>query len=438
MRRFFPWLSATALMILVLLIIPNRQNNDLEDLPVDSPRMQGSSGTLAYIGSDGNIYITSPDQVETIAVTTDATAPPEGSGLSYPRVAWSPDGQLAYASVIRSGNNARSRLFIKQNRNADPKLVGVSDEHFVIYIHWSPQPCGEVADCSRLAYLIEEPDGIGLRLVEVDSVGTRNRLLGLGWPFYFSWSQDGSRMLWHIGGASRFNKDARLAKYFVAEDQVSEIDLPPGLFIAPSWSPSGEEWLAVTETNGEDALQRITRRANGWTTNTLIQARDKHIVFSWSPDGSRIAYSTLRQSGGFIFGPIHVYDMTNREEQQLTSSSFDISGFFWSPDGSRLAYLSRLPLQDEVWLQWRVVNLETGKDSGFAAFNPTYQMSYVISSFNQYAQSHRLWSPDGRYLVYADQNDARVERIWMVDTFTEGDADPIFVAEGTMAFWSWK
>lgn len=89
-------------------------------------------------------------------------------------------------------------------------------------------------------------------------------------------------------------------------------------------------------------------------------------------------------------------------------------------------------------MQWRVINVDTEEDRGYAAFNPNYQMRYVISSFNQYAQSHRLWSPDGRYLVYADQDDARVERIWMVDTFAERGTDPIFVAEGTMGFWSWE
>jgi hypothetical protein len=89
-------------------------------------------------------------------------------------------------------------------------------------------------------------------------------------------------------------------------------------------------------------------------------------------------------------------------------------------------------------MQWRVYDLVEEVDRGFAAFNPSYQMRYVISSFNQYAQSHRLWSPDGRYLVYADQDNSRVERVWMVDTFAARGADPILVAKGSMGFWSWK
>jgi TolB protein len=405
---------------------------------VDEFARDVQSGQLAYIGADGNIYVKAPDRDEVIAITDDATAPPEGPGLSYPRVAWSPDGQLAYASVVRAGNDAQARLYIKQDLESESYLVGVNEEHFVIYIYWSPSGCDGEKNCSRLTYLIEEPDGIGLRLVQKDASGTRNQLLGLGWPFYYSWSQDGAQMLWHTGGASRFNDDARLARYSLKTNETSSIELSPGLFIAPDWSPSAEEWLAVTEIEGKDVLQRISAFPEPEILEKLQQAEDKHIVFSWSPDGSRLAYSVLRRSGGLIFGPIHIHDLDTGKSRQITSSSFDISGFFWSPDGSRLAYLSRLPLREAVWMQWRVINVDTEEDRGYAAFNPNYQMRYVISSFNQYAQSHRLWSPDGRYLVYADQDDARVERIWMVDTFAERGTDPIFVAEGTMGFWSWE
>ncbi len=245
-------------------------------------------------------------------------------------------------------------------------------------------------------------------------------------------------MLWHTGGATRYNDKARLAQYSLHSDEVTKVDLEPGLFIAPAWSPTGDQWLAVTEVSSDDALHRLSSDSPELILETLQQAEDKHIVFSWSPDGGRVAYSVLRRSGGLIFGPIHIYDLDSGQSQQVTADSFDISGFFWSPDGTRLAYLSRLPLREAVWMQWRVINPNTGEDRGYAAFNPTYQMRYVVSSFNQYAQSHRIWSPDGRYLVYADQDDQRVERIWIVDTFADRDADPLFVAEGTMGFWSWQ
>jgi TolB protein len=399
------------------------------------------SGRLAYIGGDGNIYVTTPELEEHFAITQDANAQPEGPGLSYPRVSWSPDGQLAFASVIRNGNEAQARLYVADSPDASPQLVGESDQHFVIYIYWSPTTCPDEPECSRLGYLIEEPEGIALHIVDMDSGGISNEAVGYGWPFYFSWSPDGKHMLWHTGGAARFNDDARIARFSLENLQAESLNTEPGLFIAPAWSPRNDEWLLVAAQNERDTLYRTMAARTSTDLGTgeiLATAADKHIVFSWSPNGNRIAYSILRDGDGLIFGPVHVYDQETGETRQITAPSFDISGFFWSPDGERIGYLSRLALRDETWLQWRVYDLAEELDRGFAAFNPSYQMRYVVSSFNQYAQSHRLWSPDGRYLVYADQDDASIERIWMVDTFAERGADPILVSEGSMGFWSWE
>jgi TolB protein len=408
--------------------------------PAESGATRGS-GRLAYIGADGNIFVATPDLKEHFAVTHDATVPPEGPGLSYPRVSWSPDGQLAYASVIRNGNDAQARLYVAESPGAPARLVGRSDQHFVIYIYWSPTPCPNEPGCSRLGYLIEEPEGIALHIVDMGADRITNDIAGHGWPFYFSWSPDGKYMLWHTGGAARFSDEARIARFSLENWQVESLGMAPGLFIAPAWSPLGDEWLLVANQDSRDYLYRTEAKQDGPNPvirQALTTAEDKHMVFSWSPDGKRVAYSTLRSSEGLIFGPIYVYDLESGETKQITASSFNISGFFWAPDGERIGYLSRLELRDENWMQWRVYDLAQDLDRGFAAFNPSYQMRYVISSFNQYAQSHRLWSPDGRYLVYADQDKNNVNRIWMVDTFAARGTDPILVAEGSMGFWSWQ
>jgi len=442
-------MSRTAVVLCftaVSLLIACRAVRQVDTASSKSPNPVGSetkddSGRLAYISADGNIYITTSALDEHFAVTQDATASPEGPGLSYPRVAWSPDGQLAYASVVREGNDAQARLYVAETPEAPARLVGQSDRHFVIYVYWSPVPCNDKPDCNRLGYLIEEPEGIALHIVDMSADEITNEVAGYGWPFYFSWSPDGRHMLWHTGGAARFNREARLARFSLEERQIESLSIDPGLFIAPAWSPLGDEWLLVAGQDNRDLLYRMEAANAGSipaARDALASAEDKYMVFSWSPKGERVAFSTLRSNAGLIFGPIHVYDLGTGETKQITASSFDISGFFWSPDGERIGYLSRLTLRDATWMQWRVYDLVEDIDRGFEAFNPSYQMRYVISSFNQYAQSHRLWSPDGRYLVYADQTKVGLERIWMVDTFAERGADPIFVAEGSMGFWSWK
>jgi len=416
------------------------------------PDADTARGQLAYIGGDGNIYVTDAARTQTKAITEDATVYAEGSGRSYHRIAWAPDGHLAFAAVERGRNRTRSQLYAAAP--GEPvRLLGQSDEHFVIYIHWAPQLCPQQTQCRRLAYLIEEADSIALRLVELTATEVSASTLGRGRPFYFSWSPDGTRMIWHTGGSRRYNPDAQLSLYDIAAAKRTPLTAPPGLFLAPHWSPGGTEWLDIVEqavendagTEGEDG-QAISgaedatfalRRASATSATPLVTV-PHDAAFAWSPDGTRIAYAARRHGDDPFLGPIHVIDVADGTVRRITDVGLHVTAFFWSPDGTRLAYINRLALPDESWSQWRVYNVQTDRDRGFAAFNPSAHMRTLFGSFNQYAQSHRVWSPDGRYLVYADRDPALIERIWLVDTHAPKGTDPLFVSEGAIGIWSWN
>lgn len=89
-------------------------------------------------------------------------------------------------------------------------------------------------------------------------------------------------------------------------------------------------------------------------------------------------------------------------------------------------------------MQWRVYHLAENRDRGYKVFEPSFQMDFIVNSFNQYAQSDRFWSPDSRYLVYADRDPALVERVWLVDTWSEDGNQAMLVDEGAIGLWSWN
>lgn len=425
-------LTAVNLVILILLGINVAACQLAPSTPTLPPSHQGS-GHLAYIGRDGNVYVTTVNHAMR-QLTNDATASSETEGYSYHRLAWSPDGSLAFAGIRRAKNTFKSKLYIAAiAQNNATQLVGQSDESFVIYMHWSPVPCPNRPTCHRLAYLIEEADSISLRLVEIDENTIKNERIGLGRPFYFSWSPDGQEMLWHTGGAHRYNPAAQLIRYDLETGRITSTAKPTGLFLAPAWSPQGDRWLSTTAAAEINQLQ--LSRAD--SIETLSTATNRHIAFAWSPNGEQIAYALQENSDVPIYGPIHIFDTKTGQTHRLTEPRFRITGFFWSPDGQRLAYLVKL-LPDAGRLQWRMYNLITAKDRGFTTFLPAFQMGFIIGSFNQYVQSHRLWSPDSRYLVYVDRDYWLVERVWLVDTWAGADTSPIFVAEGSLGIWSWQ
>jgi hypothetical protein len=396
----------------------------------------GSAGRLAYIGRDGNIYITTAALASTLAVTQDATTSPENIGFSYHRISWSHDGSLAFAGVIRSLNETNSRLYVMDASGAPARLVAQNGEHFIIYIYWSPTPCASNPTCQRLAYLVEvEAEEIGLRLVEMEEERVEDRLIHQGRPFYFSWDATGRRLAWHTGGARRYNSEAQLVLYEVEGGQRQLLPQEPGLFLSPAWSPqTPEDWLGVLAQETTDQLYHFSLEQ---PINLMADASDKFIAFAWSPEGERVVYAIRHSTVDPTYGPLFIYDLETGQSQAVTGASFRVTGFFWSPDGRKIGYLTHLSATAE-WLQWRVYDLDKKQDRGYNVFTPSYQTQYILGSFNQYTLSHSFWSPDSRYLVYADRDERQVERVWLIDTWAERGAVPIFVGEGTLGIWSWN
>jgi TolB protein len=260
-----------------------------------------------------------------------------------------------------------------------------------------------------------------------------DRLVGSGRSLYFGWSPDGRQIVWHAGGNGRYDQDAELALYDLQVDRIQVLSEAPGSFLAPAWSPDGERWTAVWANGDFDELGSFV----GSVATGLTGIARREAAFSWSPSGKTIAYALRERSEHPFFAPIQLLDPDTGHSRQITDDGFRIVAFFWSPDGRRLAYLTWLDVSDSTWSQWRVFDLITGQDRGFAMFSPTPLMWFALGSFNQFAQSHRFWSPDGRFLVYADRDPKLLDRVWLVDTRSTSGADPILVAEGSLGYWSW-
>lgn len=393
-----------------------------------------TAGQIAYIGGDGNVYVINRTNSSQQAITTDATVQAEGNGRSYHRLAWSPDGQLAFAAVERQLNQTRSQVYVT-TPGQPAQLVGQSERNFVIYLSWSPQSCQNQPLC-HLAYLIDGDEKIDLRLVAIRPDGASNQAIGSGRPFYFSWAPTGQQMLWHTDGARQSDAAAALTRYQLATQQRAILPVAPGFFLAPAWSPDGASWLDVVEGAEKQAILRHVIASTGQTTEITRNRFD--IAFAWSPDGRQVAYAARDYGTDPFLGPIYLYEVASQSSRRLTDVGLHVQAFFWSPDSQRLGYINWLGVPNEPWAQWRVYDVARNQDRGFTAFVPTLHMRLLIGSFNQFAQSHALWSPDGRYLLYADRDRYLVERIWLVDTQAAKGSAPLPVAEGSLGVWSWR
>ena len=385
---------------------------------------------LAYIGGDGNVYVTQTADLQAKQrLTDDAEVASELQGLSYHRLSWSRDGWLAFASVRRDGDMAQSKLYVLPALDGEPLVVAESDSHFVIYNYWSPKPCLTEDPCQQMVYLIEEDDDIALRLVTIAGAQVTNERVGQGWPFYSSWSPDGRSLLWRTGWIA----DGAITQYIVPPGRSEVLPLSPGGFLAPAWSPTGDGYLVVTRDGAMNKLQYIA----GDTVRTITAESGSSIAFAWSPDGRQVAYMVRAQENDPYFGPVHLYDLDSGQNQRVTDAGLRPVAFFWSPDGQQLAYLTWLPVEQNQLNQLRVLDLTRETDRGLALFNASPLMRFALNSFNQYAQSHRFWSADGRYFVYAAREGDNQDRIWVIDMRAGEDGQPVFIDEGSIGYWSW-
>jgi len=120
-----------------------------------------------------------------------------------------------------------------------------------------------------------------------------------------------------------------------------------------------------------------------------------------------------------------------------------VLAFFWSPDGSKLACLTLGGSEGTVGLV--VLNVQQGgsRESVRVEFAPSWGVLSLLPFFDQYAISHRIWSPDSRYVVVPGYIAGMHERpsqgdedmhIYVIDS--EGLEPPKAVAQGVLAFWS--
>lgn len=397
-------------------------------------------GQLAFVGDDHNIHTMDLSTGETVQLTDDGTR-----RASYEFPTWSKDGQLAYfCCSVRGSEPPRLTVFISPDGVTSGEPYYSLDGARHVYAYWSPQTC-ITDDCVDLAVLIQQfsRSRLGVELLNSHDPEMERQDLGEGTPFYYSWSPAGDSLLIH--------RNNRLLQYYSVQstdvDTAFEGDL--GSFLSPSWSPVDDRILFATRA---DEMTRITV-IDDEQQRDLVDGIQGIVSFSWSPDGEYIAYRVANRDA---ISAVYVVDAETGDTIARSNVSGIIS-FFWSPDSEKIAYitLSNPPgtfdINNETvghvtyltqlvdGFAWNILNIEDSSNLLSASFIPTISMQYLLTNFDQFAQSHSIWSPDSRYLVYSERggSDGRESLVSILDTKNINDL-PVNIARGGFAIWSYK
>lgn len=148
---------------------------------------------------------------------------------------------------------------------------------------------------------------------------------------------------------------------------------------------------------------------------------------SYSPDGSRIVFTSFRDGDADIY----IMDADGSNVKQITDAPGYDGGPFFSPDGTRIIY--RSDRQDNDLLQLFVNNLE-----GTAERQLTDDENVNWGPY---------WHPDNRHIIYAtSKHGHRNYELYLMDvdsggteriTYAEGfDGLPVFSPDGSKLMWT--
>jgi TolB protein len=408
------------------------EERDLRDVTklVEGPLSRSASGHLAYVGSDENVYVVDPLSGATVQVTSDRSSGGTGFGIFHTGLAWSRSGQLAFART--DIDSFTSSLFMTVPGSG--KVTRLAPEGgMLIYASWSPAKCAESA-CNELAYIADvdrEPGGnVSLKVIDVPAhASPRPMLEQEAEQIYFSWTGDPGRIIRHV-----LDRRTRLEEVDVAAGSSRAIRGPFAPFLAPAYA-AGRVVYAVAGPS--DAEPRVTVSRSAVVVH--VPRGSRRVVFAPSPDGHRLAFAVRGRSQltpPQAFEEPWIADVETGELMRVGPPSLWSEAFYWSPDGERLAYLTWLDNDFRQFNQWRIFDVAAQKDTGSLSFQPTSTFDTLTTFFDQFGQSHSLWSPDSRYLTYAAVGDDGREQIWLLDT--RRSASPLLVADGVVGIFSWR
>ncbi len=402
-------------------------------------------GHIAYVGINQNIYVFNPHTGVDIQLTDDASA-----NKRYEWPTWATDGRLAlFAS--RTSEDGRTPVFeayVADPGSDQPEVVKVYEGVGQVfnYAYWAPKDCGVRKGCRDLALLLSSLNqGMFVELVRVTpGENVLSQTIPGGPPFYFSWSPNGDRMLWHRRVANRQRFDIFDA---ISNGIDNTLSIVPGVMNAPSWSPVDDRLLVGARSQNHAQTDLVI--VEGGEAMPLARGLDGLVSFAWSPDGTMVAYRMASQRS---YGPLFVVD-AQTGENLLRSPGSGVIAFFWSPDSEKIAYItlanppgsfnasaaaalvaSRVA-QPEFSLAWSVMGIRDGVTNRFGGFFPTEAMAYLLTYFDQFAQSHRVWSPDSRHLIYSEIGRGGPV-ISVLDT-SRPDSVTVSIKEGMLGIWSY-
>ncbi len=381
---------------------------------------------LAYVGHDRalRVHDTQTPDAEDFVLSVP--------GLQCAWPVWSPDGETVAFSGYARGSNGGAMLgvYVTGYETPGPGLIYSNEAGTGEIASATPHYCSWSPDGARLAFVAQTGRGLTLFVWDKGDTGDP-RVTQDGGPMYFAWSPNSDEIYTH----------SFLDHYLLDATKEGTPQQFPGRgtqYMSPAWGREGDGIAFFLD--GEHGKQRLLVINLKDSSARMLTEFYGIAAVVWRPGYSQLGMvkETIRNTG--FYSGLWLVDYQTREEIQLSDDP--ALAFYWSPDGSKVAYATRSDGADGS-LRFGVVEVESGRKTYLPDFVPSQEQLIHFMFFDQYAQSHPLWSPDsnsilvcgqlGYQLVRSELPPAESNRIILLDA--SGQNQPLDIAGGFVGCW---
>lgn len=281
---------------------------------------QVANGKIAFT-SDNVIYTINPDGSGLLQLTQT------GNGFFDRFPVWSPDGtRIAFG---RTTFTVQSQIYVMNADGSNATRLtnnAAADRQPT----WSP-------DGTKIAFVSNRDGNDEIYVMNADGTNQTRLTNNTAVDMDPAWSPDGTKIA--LTTSRDFPPVGNVANgfeiYSMGADGSNPIRLTNNSTVdgQPSWSPDGTKIAFTTQRDGLPLI--YVMNANGSnqvniTQTTTLDSADPE----WSPDGTTIAFTSYNRIGQTNADEIFLMNADGSNIRRITTSSFDEHDLAWQPAGS--------------------------------------------------------------------------------------------------------
>ena len=177
----------------------------------------------------------------------------------------------------------------------------------------------------------------------------------------------------------------------------------------PAWSPNGQQLAVISPCDAKSSkyyenAQIYIIDADGSNAKVLPVSIPGDFDPAWSPEGDKIAFTSLRNNNGIAH--IYVYHLNDLLIEELSDTRYSDFQPVWRPNSKQIAFIREKPYQ-HVWIM---------SDQG--------QTQFQLSTSGSVQDVWPVWTPDGESILYSrTQVEAGIPWLLMLDYEDRGSAE---------------